>query len=47
VTDHRSEEPVGTPTLAFLEVAAVHAVAGEPVCCVCGRRGTLIDPYTG
>jgi hypothetical protein len=47
VTDQRSEAAVCTPTLADLEVTAVQTVAGEVVCCVCGRRGTLIDPFTG
>lgn len=47
VTDQGSEEAVGAPTLALLKVAAVPTVAGEPACCVCGRRGALIDPFTG
>ena len=47
VTDQRSEEAVRAPTLAFRRVAAVEAVVGELICRVCGRRGTLIDPFTG
>jgi hypothetical protein len=46
VTDQRSGERGCAPTLA-LKHAVVEGVAGEVICCVCGRRGTLIDPFTG
>jgi hypothetical protein len=47
VTDQRSDEPGGASTIASLALALARAVGDEPICCVCGRRGTLIDPFTG
>ena len=47
VTDQGSGEQVGASTLPLLLLPAVAAVGGGVACCVCGRRGTLIEPFTG
>jgi hypothetical protein len=47
VTDQGSGGHSCAPTLALLTVAAVQPLGSEPICCVCGRQGTLIDPFTG
>lgn len=47
VTDQRSDEQGDASTLALLKHAVVEALASELICSVCGRRGTLIDPFTG
>ena len=47
VTDQRSDEPGDASTLGLLKHAVAEAAVGEVICCVCGRRGTLIDPFTG
>lgn len=47
VTDQGSREEVCASTLPLLLLPAVEAVGGAVMCCVCGRRGTLIDPFTG
>jgi hypothetical protein len=47
VTDQRSGERGWALTLGFLKLAAAQSAGAELICCVCGRRGTLIDPFTG
>lgn len=47
VTDQGSGQEVCASTLPLLLLPAVEAVGGGVKCCVCGRRGTLIDPFTG
>lgn len=46
VTDQGSGEEVDSFTLPLLALLPESA-SGEVICCVCGRRGTLIDPFTG
>ena len=46
VTDQGSGEEGCSSTLPLLMLAPVQA-GGEVICCVCGRRGTLIDPFAG
>jgi hypothetical protein len=47
VTDQGSDEPARSSTLAALSPPVHEAGIGEAVCCVCGRRGTFVDPFTG
>ena len=47
VRDQGSGEQDGAPTLALLMVVPAAGASSEPICCECGRRGTLIDPFTG
>jgi len=47
VTDQGSGEEECASILPLLLLPPVEAVGGGVMCCVCGRRGTLIDPFTG
>jgi hypothetical protein len=47
VTDQGSGEEVCSSTLPPLTLPPVETASGEVICCVCGRRGTLVDPFTG
>jgi hypothetical protein len=47
VTDQGSGEYLGSSTLPALVLPPVEIVGGGVICCVCGRIGTLIDPFTG
>ena len=47
VTDQGSGEEVDSSTLPPLALRPAQPSSGEVICCVCGRRGTLIDPFTG
>ena len=47
VTDHGSGVEVASFTLRPLTERPFEAEAGEVFCRLCGRRGTLIDPFAG
>lgn len=47
VTDQGSGEEVDSSTLPPVALPAAQSASGEVICCACGRRGTLIDPFTG
>jgi hypothetical protein len=47
VTDQGSDEEVCSSTLPPLPLLLVEPASGEVICSVCGRRGTLVDPFTG
>jgi hypothetical protein len=47
VTDQGRGAESRSSTLPLLSLPGVEAAAGEVICCVCGRRGTLIDPFMG
>jgi hypothetical protein len=47
VTDQGSGEGVDFSTLRPLTAPPFEAPVGEVVCRFCGRRGLLIDPFTG
>jgi hypothetical protein len=47
VTDQGSDEHPWSSTLTALLPPAPEAAVGEVICSVCGRRGTLVDPFTG
>jgi hypothetical protein len=47
VTDQGSDEPAWSSTLAALSPPPGEPAGGEAICCVCSRRGTLVDPFTG
>ena len=47
VTDQGSGSGVSSPTLRPLTELFLEARVGEVFCRLCGRRGTLIDPFTG
>jgi hypothetical protein len=47
VTDQGSGEEVCAFTLPPLTLAPVETASDAVICCVCGRRGTLVDPFTG
>lgn len=47
VTDQGSGTTIRSSTLPLLSLAGLEAVADEVICCVCGRRGTLVDPFGG
>ena len=47
VTDQGSGDEVCPSTLPPLTLPPVETASGEVICCVCGRRGTLVDPFTG
>lgn len=47
VTDQGGGSGVSSPTLRPLTELFFEAGVGEVFCRLCGRRGTLIDPFTG
>lgn len=47
VTDQGSGDEVCSSTLRPLTELPFEAGVGEVFCRLCGRRGTLIDPFTG
>lgn len=47
VTDQGSGGGVCSPTLRPLTEWLFEAEAGEVFCRLCGRRGTLVDPFAG
>ena len=47
VTDQGSDSGVSSPTLRPLTELFLEVGVGEVFCRLCGRRGTLIDPFTG
>lgn len=47
VTDQRSEAKVAFSTLPPAISLPTFPCGDEVFCCVCGRTGTLIDPFTG
>jgi hypothetical protein len=47
VTDHGSGGEVPSSTLRALTEWPFEAEAGEVFCRLCGRRGTLVDPFAG
>ena len=47
VTDQGSDEEVRSSTLPPLPQLLVEPPSGEAICSVCGRRGMLVDPFTG
>jgi len=47
VTDQGSGTQLRSSTLPPLSLADLQPVAGEVICCVCGRRGRLVDPFGG
>jgi hypothetical protein len=47
VTDQGSGEEVCAFTLPPLTQAPVETASGAVICSVCGRRGRLVDPFTG
>ena len=47
VTDQGSDDRAWSSTLAALSPPPAEPAGGEAICCVCGRRGTLVDPFTG
>jgi hypothetical protein len=47
VTDHGSGGEVCSSTLRSLTEWPFEAEAGEVFCRLCGRRGTLVDPFAG
>ena len=47
VTDHGSDGEVSSSTLRSLTEWPFEAEAGAVFCRLCGRRGTLVDPYAG
>ncbi len=47
VTDQGSETRTDFISLPSPSLLLVEGCGSEVFCCVCGRRGTLIDPFTG
>jgi hypothetical protein len=47
VTDQGSDEEVSSSTLPPLPLLLVEPASSEVICSVCGRRGRLVDPFTG
>jgi hypothetical protein len=47
VTDQGSDEGIDFSTLRLLALPPFEPDVGEVVCRFCGRKGRLIDPFTG
>ena len=47
VTDQGSDALFRSSTLPPLGLSGLEAEPGEVICCVCGRRGRLVDPFEG